>query len=135
MMSVLVCTHGDSAAELVKSAEMICGFQNNCTTVKFALGQSLDDLKEELDQKINSLKGLVICLTDLKGGTPFNTLVTLKKKYTDIEIITGVNIPMLIQLFLYRDQTNKEELINSIISTAKNGVYRYQTSELDEEDF
>ena len=136
MISVLVCTHGNSATELVKSAEMICGSQDNCKAVKFTMGQSLDDLREELDKKINSLKGTVICLTDLKGGTPFNTLVTLKEKYTDMEIITGVNIPMLLQLFLYRDQSDKEELMNSTVDTAKSGVYRYQLSpSSDEEDF
>lgn len=136
MISVLVCTHGNSATELVKSAEMICGSQDNCKTVKFTMGQSLDNLREELDKKINSLKGTVIYLTDLKRGTPFNTLVTLKEKYTDMEIITGVNIPMLLQLFLYRDQSDKEELMTSTVETAKSGVYRYQlSSSSDEEDF
>ncbi|MBC6348714.1 PTS sugar transporter subunit IIA [Lactobacillus melliventris] len=137
MVGVIICTHGSSAPEILKSAEMICGKQENCLTVNFENGESLDQLKKELVQEIDQLRGIIICLTDLKGGTPFNTLVGLLKKYPEIEIITGVNIPMLLELFINRDQLEKEQLLSEIIEAGKSGVYRYQRikSSIQDDEF
>lgn len=137
MTGVLICTHGNSASELLKTAEMICGKQDNCQTVAFKMGEALEELKAEMDQKIASLSGTVICLVDLKGGTPFNTLIGLKEKYPAIEIITGVNIPMLLELFMSRNQLAPKELIKMVIEAGKSGVYHYQevVPTGDEEEF
>ena len=116
---------------------MICGKQDNCQTVAFKMGEALEELKAEMDQKIASLSGTVICLVDLKGGTPFNTLIGLKEKYPAIEIITGVNIPMLLELFMSRNQLAPKELIKMVIEAGKSGVYHYQevVPTGDEEEF
>ncbi len=137
MVGVIICTHGNSAPELLKSAEMICGKQENCQTVSFKEGESLEQLKSEISEKISQLKGTVFCLTDLKGGTPFNTLVSLLKSNPEMEIITGVNIPMLLELFINRSQLEKEELLSGIMEAGKTGIYRYQDVEpsADDEEF
>ena len=126
MVGVIICTHGNSAPELLKSAEMICGKQENCQTVNFTEGESLEQLKTEISEKISQLKGTVFCLTDLKGGTPFNTLVSLLKSNPEMEIITGVNIPMLLELFINRSQLETEELLSATLEAGKTGVYHYQ---------
>ena len=137
MVGVIICTHGNSAPELLKSAEMICGKQENCQTVSFKEGESLEQLKSEISEKISQLKGTVFCLTDLKGGTPFNTLVSLLKSNPEMEIITGVNIPMLLELFINRSQLEKEELLSGIMEAGKTGIYRYRDVEpsADDEEF
>ena len=137
MVGVIICTHGNSAPELLKSAEMICGKQENCQTVSFKEGESLEQLKSEISEKISQLKGTVFCLTDLKGGTPFNTLVSLLKSNPEMKIITGVNIPMLLELFINRSQLEKEELLSGIMEAGKTGIYRYQDVEpsADDEEF
>ena len=137
MVGVIICTHGNSAPELLKSAEMICGKQENCQTVNFTEGESLEQLKTEISEKISQLKGTVFCLTDLKGGTPFNTLVSLLKNNPEMEIVTGVNIPMLLELFINRSQLEKEELLSGITEAGKTGIYRYQDVEpsADDEEF
>lgn len=137
MVGVIICTHGNSAPELLKSAEMICGKQENCQTVSFKEGESLEQLKSEISEKISQLKGTVFCLTDLKGGTPFNMLVSLLKSNPEMEIITGVNIPMLLELFINRSQLEKEELLSGITEAGKTGIYRYQDVEpsADDEEF
>lgn len=137
MVGVIICTHGNSAPELLKSAEMICGKQENCQTVSFKEGESLEQLKSEISEKISQLKGTVFCLTDLKGGTPFNTLVSLLKSNPEMEIITGVNIPMLLELFINRSQLEKEELLSGITEAGKTGIYRYRDVEpsADDEEF
>lgn len=135
MVPVIVCTHGNSALELVESAEMICGKQDNCKTVQFSMGENLEDLKSELSEKIKFFDGKVICMTDLVGGTPFNTLVMLKKKYPNLDIVSGVNIPMLLQLFVYRSQLEKEELIKTVITAGKKSIEKYEFKSVIEDDF
>ena len=135
MVPVIVCTHGNSALELVESAEMICGKQDNCKTVQFSMGENLGDLKSELSEKIKFFDGKVICMTDLVGGTPFNTLVMLKKKYPNLDIVSGVNIPMLLQLFVYRSQLEKEELVKTVITAGKKSIEKYEFKSVIEDDF
>lgn len=137
MIGVLICTHGNSANALLKSAEMICGKQENCQTVKFEVGEPLDKLRKELDEKITALSGSVLCLTDLKGGTPFNKLVELLEQHPKIEIVTGVNIPMLLELFISRNQIVESKLIEKIINAGRDGIYQYkvENSVNDDEEF
>lgn len=134
MTGVLICTHGNSATELLKSAEMICGKQDNCQTVKFEMGEDLDKLLNDLDQKIGLLSGSIICLTDLKGGTPFNMLIKLIEKYPSMEIVTGVNIPMLLELFINREQVSSSNLVKMIVEAGKIGIYQYCKDALFAED-
>jgi Phosphotransferase system, mannose/fructose-specific component IIA len=129
MIPILVCTHGESAAKLVESAEMIAGKQNECQTVKFKMGESLDLLKKDIVEHINKFddSSNILCFVDLKGGTPFNVLVQLTKEYPNMDIITGVNIPMLMQTFIQRSlNVSKEELIRMSLDAGHKGIYRYE---------
>ncbi|WP_270331309.1 PTS sugar transporter subunit IIA [Lapidilactobacillus dextrinicus] len=135
MIPILLCMHGNASTELRASAEMICGVQDQCETIDFHMGQDIKVLQDQLDEKIVSLGKHPLCLTDLRGGTPFNTLVTLTQKYPDISIIAGTNIPMLLQAFIYRNQLDREQLIEEIISAGKSGIFNYKKEEIIEEDF
>lgn len=137
MTAVLICTHGNTGAEMIKSAEMICGEQDNCDVVPFLMGQSLDELRTTLKNTVEQYKTdeAVICLTDLKGGTPFNTLVALSESHANMTVITGVNIPMLLQLLVYRNQLSEDELIDDIITTGKEGIFKFEVTDVEDDDF
>ncbi|OCG38312.1 PTS sugar transporter subunit IIA [Gilliamella sp. Gris1-4] len=99
MIPVLISTHGPTAKSLIETTEMIYGQQDLCEVASFAIGQSLESFQQQIEQKLALLtkeNSTVLCLVDLKGGTPFNTLVKLMGNYSNLEIITGVNIPMLL---------------------------------------
>ncbi|QYN45524.1 PTS sugar transporter subunit IIA [Gilliamella sp. ESL0441] len=134
MIAVLVSTHGTMANSLIETAEMICGKQTQCEAVPFLMGQSLDDFQQQIEQKLVMLTksgSAILCLVDLKGGTPFNTLVKLIPNYPTMEIITGVNIPMLLTTFMLRsDINNLNELIPETIEVAMNGIERYNITSL-----
>ncbi|WP_430876298.1 PTS sugar transporter subunit IIA [Gilliamella sp. G0441] len=134
MIAVLVSTHGTMANSLIETAEMICGKQTQCEAVPFLMGQSLDDFQQQIEQKLAMLTksgSAILCLVDLKGGTPFNTLVKLIPNYPTMEIITGVNIPMLLTTFMLRsDINNLNELIPETIEVAMNGIERYNITSL-----
>lgn len=144
MIAVLVSTHGASAKSLVESAEMICGKQTLCEAVSFSMGQSLDDFEQQIEQKLQLLTkqcSQILCLVDLKGGTPFNTLVKLIAKYPSLEVITGVNIPMLLTTFMLRtDESNLSDLLPEIIEASVQGIELHNivsitNNENQDEDF
>lgn len=134
MIAVLVSTHGTTANSLIETAEMICGKQTQCEAVPFLMGQSLDDFQQQIEQKLAMLTeqgSAILCLVDLKGGTPFNTLVKLIPNYPMMEIITGVNIPMLLTTFMLRsDISNLNELIPETIEVAMNSIECYNIDSL-----
>jgi mannose/fructose/sorbose-specific phosphotransferase system IIA component len=139
MTAILVCTHGNSAQELVKSAEMICGQQSNWETVSFEVGMDPDQLEKRIQAAIAKLDvadGL-LCLTDLKGGTPFNVLVRMSE-FQDMEILTGVNIPILLEAALLPSNMKATEAVNDLFRTGQQSMFIYDkttTVASSDEDF
>jgi len=99
MIGVVVVTHGQLAIELVNAAEMIVGDLPRFTAVSIGWHDDVNDAREEIVQAIERVRGEegVLLLTDMFGGTPSNVGMTFLEK-DRIEVITGVNLPMLIKL-------------------------------------
>jgi mannose PTS system EIIA component len=105
-LGVVVVTHGQLAAELVNSAEMIVGDLPHFAAVSIGWHDDVEHAKEEIGRaiaRVQSSAGTtdnepadVLVLTDLFGGTPANLAVTFVNPH--VEVITGVNLPMLIKL-------------------------------------
>ena len=99
MIGVVVVTHGQLATELVNAAEMIVGDLPQFTAVSIGWHDNVNDAREDIALAIERVRGDegVLLLTDMFGGTPSNLGMTFLK--TDhLEVITGVNLPMLIKL-------------------------------------
>ena len=99
MIGVVVVTHGQLATELVNAAEMIVGDLRHFTAVSIGWHDDVGDAREEIALAIERVggDGGVLLLTDMFGGTPSNLGKTFLEK-DRIEVITGVNLPMLIKL-------------------------------------
>ena len=99
MIGVVVVTHGQLAIELVNAAEMIVGDLPQFTAVSIGWHDDVNDARGEIEQAIERVRGEagVLVLTDMFGGTPSNLGMTFLEK-DRIEVITGVNLPMLIKL-------------------------------------
>ena len=99
MIGVVVVTHGQLATELVNAAETIVGELPHFTAVTIGWHEDTQDARDEIAQAIARVrreKGVLI-LTDMFGGTPSNLAMTFLAQ-DDVEVITGVNLPMLIKL-------------------------------------
>ena len=99
MIGVVVVTHGQLANELVNAAEMIVGDLPQFTAVSIGWHDDVNDAREDIAQAVERVRGEegVLLLTDMFGGTPSNLGMTFLE--TDrLEVITGVNLPMLIKL-------------------------------------
>jgi mannose PTS system EIIA component len=99
VIGVVVVTHGQLANELVNAAEMIVGDLPQFTAVSIGWHDDVNDAKEEIEHAIERVRrdAGVLLLTDMFGGTPSNLGMTFLEK-DRIEVITGVNLPMLIKL-------------------------------------
>jgi PTS system mannose-specific IIA component len=99
VIGVVVVTHGQLANELVNAAEMIVGDLPQFTAVSIGWHDDVNDARGEIEQAIERVRGEagVLVLTDMFGGTPSNLGMTFLEK-DRIEVITGVNLPMLIKL-------------------------------------
>ena len=99
MIGVVVVTHGQLASELVNAAEMIVGDLSQFTAVSIGWHEDVNDARGDITQAIERVRsdGGVLLLTDMFGGTPSNLGMTFLEK-DRVEVITGVNLPMLIKL-------------------------------------
>jgi PTS system mannose-specific IIA component len=99
MIGVVVVTHGQLANELVNAAEMIVGDLPQFAAVSIGWHDEVNDAREEIGQAIERVRGDagVLLLIDMFGGTPSNLGMTFLEK-DRLEVITGVNLPMLLKL-------------------------------------
>jgi PTS system mannose-specific IIA component len=104
-LGVVVVTHGQLATELVNSAEMIVGDLPHFAAVSIGWHDDVEHAREEIGRAIQRVSEFapgegdrtsVLVLTDMFGGTPANLGVTFVSD--GVEVITGVNLPMLIKL-------------------------------------
>ena len=96
---MVLVTHGRLAAELVNALEHVVGAQRNVASVCIGPEDDMEQRRREiLDQvaKVDDGSGVVV-LTDMFGGTPSNLAISIMDK-AKVEVIAGVNLPMLIKL-------------------------------------
>lgn len=109
MIPCLVITHGQLASELLASAEMIVGEIEHITAHCIGWHEDVNEAREEIGKSLRELdaKEGVIILTDMFGGTPSNLAMSF---LTDqkVEVITGVNLPMIIKA---ANQSEDEDLL------------------------
>ncbi|HSE98140.1 MAG TPA: PTS sugar transporter subunit IIA [Blastocatellia bacterium] len=99
MVGGVIVTHGQLANELVSAAEMIVGEIRHITAVSIGWHDDVDVAREEIEraiQRVDTGNG-VLLLTDMFGGTPTNIAASILGQ-APVEIVTGVNLPMVIKL-------------------------------------
>ena len=112
MIGMVLVTHGRLATEFVAALEHVVGPQAQIAAV--CIGPD-DDMEERRGQIAQAIKAVdtgagVIILTDLFGGTPSNLAISLMKS-DKIEVIAGVNLPMLIKLASLRQNEKLERAV------------------------
>jgi len=99
MIGMILVTHGNLAEEFVHAMQHVVGHQEAVATVCIGPNDDMERRRREIAQAIKSVdsgEGVII-LTDLFGGTPSNLAISLMKAGT-VEVIAGINLPMLIRL-------------------------------------
>lgn len=125
--AVLICTHGKAGVEMLRSVEMIMGPSDNIKVLDFLPGENTDSLVEKYKKELASLDtsdGLLI-LVDLFGGSPFNAGARIAMEQPDTELVTGVNIPMLLEIMAQRSMIPLNELVGLAVEIGKMSVQQF----------
>ena len=122
MIGVVLVTHGNLATELVKVMEHVVGPQDQLTTITIDPEDDMEKRREDILKSVQFVdKGLgVIILTDMFGGTPSNLAISIMEQ-AKIDIIAGVNLPMLIKLASVRST----ETISDAVAQAREAGQKY----------
>ena len=115
MVGMLVVTHQRLAQELVATAELIVGQIDKCVGLSLDPDLPVDDLRQQITEAMEEVNGGegVIVLTDMFGGTPSNLSLSFLNQ-EGIEVVTGVNLPMLLKLAHSRENHKVDELARVI---------------------
>ncbi|MDR2464258.1 MAG: PTS sugar transporter subunit IIA [Holosporales bacterium] len=123
MIGIIIVSHGKLGQGLIESAEIILGRKKNIVALPLSgetelIEQMRNKLVEEID-KIDEGQGVVL-LTDLFGGTPCNLSLSILG-VRRIEIIAGVNLPIVLKLLTVRDSYPNIDLNDACILAEKSG--------------
>lgn len=119
MIGIIVITHGALGSELIAVAEHVVGRQQALVTIPIGPEDDIERRRNEIIAKITELEagsGVVI-LTDMFGGTPSNLAISVMQP-GKIEVIAGVNVPMLIKLISVR---NAMPLVTAVMTAQEAG--------------
>ena len=121
-IGVVLVTHGNLATELVKVMEHVVGPQTQLTTITIGPDDDMEKRREDILSSVQLVdQGLgVIILTDMFGGTPSNLAISIMEQ-ANIDIIAGVNLPMLIKLASVRST----ETISDAVTQAREAGQKY----------
>lgn len=110
MIGLILVTHGELAVEFVNAMQHVVGQQDAIETVCIGPNDDMERRRREIADAIDAVdngEGAII-LTDLFGGTPSNLAISLMKE-GQVEVIAGINLPMLIRLAKARNCMSVEQ--------------------------
>jgi mannose/fructose-specific phosphotransferase system component IIA len=134
MIGVVAISHGDFCQGLVSASEMIVGKQGDISTVSLE-ENGIESFRKALFHTLdifNSKYDSVLVLADIKNASPFNEAYyyILKQKSEKFFLITGVNLPMLIELLAMREQVaDMPEFVNYIVTVGGKTIEYVDTNE------
>ncbi|MEX2785427.1 PTS sugar transporter subunit IIA [Streptococcus sp. H49] len=141
MAQVILTAHGHLASEMKASAEMLFGNLPDFHAIDFLAEDGLDSLSEKIYQKMKTLNCPLIIFADLFGGTPFNAScsVVLKHPELEAEIISGMSLPLVLELAAMLKTCPIETMAAALLDLASDSVRvfdkRLKPLETEEEDF
>ncbi|WP_439239400.1 PTS mannose transporter subunit IIAB [Lonepinella sp. BR2919] len=135
-IAIIIATHGVAANQLLKTTEMLIGEQENVATIDFVPGENAETIMGKYQEKLtNELAHCdqVLFLVDTWGGSPFNAANRVANDQNNMNVITGVNVPMLVETFMARDDNpSLEELTAIALETGRIGVRALRFDEPEE---
>jgi PTS system mannose-specific IIA component len=124
MIGGLIVTHGRLAIELLNAAEAILGDVQNIVAVSIGWHDDVDmasSMVEKAIKRVDAGSGVLV-LTDMFGGTPTNIASTFLDE-GNIEVVTGVNLPMLIKLIQIGDEVDLASAARLVRENGQNNIY------------
>jgi PTS system mannose-specific IIA component len=123
MVGIVIVTHGDLGTEFLRTAEEIVGKLPRVEAVSIQATEKVERARKKIEavvQRVDDGSGVLI-LTDLFGGTPSN-LVLSYLETGRVEVVTGVNLPMLMKLPSWREEPNLRALAEKLAKYGQRNI-------------
>lgn len=124
MVGIVLVSHGDMSVGMLEAARMIVGEQEGVATVCLRESDAVEGLMERVDtaiREVDSGEGVLI-LVDVFGASPFNAGARLAMQRDKTEVISGVNLPMLLELCMQRARQDLSQLVATARSAGTGGI-------------
>jgi len=120
----VIVTHGHLAGELLAAAEMIIGPISHVTAVSIGWHDDVDAARDEVHRAIARVSqgAGVLLMTDMFGGTPTN-IASMFLEDGKVEVITGINLPMVIKLASHSGEESLNEVARRVCDLGRQGIY------------
>ncbi len=124
MLGIILITHGDLGRAYLEVAEQMLGRQQHAEYVSYTIGEDMETFRERVAHATRSVdqgRG-VIMMTDMFGGVPSNLAMSVVYSQY-IEVISGLNLNMLLKVLTTREVLSIKETVQEASSAAKKYVY------------
>ncbi|MEJ2067503.1 MAG: PTS sugar transporter subunit IIA [Deltaproteobacteria bacterium] len=124
MIGIVIVTHSALADEFLMATQQIVGTVEGIEPISIDPSDPIEEVEKRIKKgikKVDAGKGVLI-LTDMFGGTPSNISLSFQEK-GKVEIVTGVNLPMLIKLSTLREEQTLDELASFIKSYGQKNIH------------
>jgi len=124
MIGGIIVSHGKLGEELLNALTIILGEAPNIEAISIGWYDDVEDSKKKINQSLKRVdqKSGVVIFTDMFGGTPSNLSFSFQKD-DQVEIITGVNLPMLIKFVSLQRSNNLNEVARKVIEQGKKNIH------------
>ena len=123
MIGIVIVTHADLGMQLLRTAQEIVGPLSRVEAVSIQASEEIDKARKKIEAvlaRVNDGSGVLV-LTDLFGGTPSN-LVLSYLEANRLEVVTGVNLPMLMKLSQLREEKDLVEVALTLKQYGQKGI-------------
>ena len=124
MVGIVVVSHGGMAEGMMDAARMIVGDQEGIETVSLKEADAVENLMDRISAaiaRVDTGDGVLI-LVDAFGASPFNASARLAVGREKTEVISGANLPMLLELSIQRDQQDFNALVQTALEAGTSGI-------------
>jgi mannose PTS system EIIA component len=120
----IIVSHGRLAEEMLNALTIILGEAPNIEAISIGWYDDMEDSKKKINQSLKRVdqKNGVVIFTDMFGGTPSNLSFSFLKD-NQVEIITGVNLPMLIKFVSLQRSNNLKEIAKKAVEQGKRNIH------------
>jgi PTS system mannose-specific IIA component len=124
MIGGIIVSHGRLAEELLNALTIILGEAPNIEAISIGWYDDVDDSKKKISQCLKRVdqKNGVIIFTDMFGGTPSNLSFSFLRD-NQVEIITGINLPMLIKFVSLQRSNNLKDVAKKVVEQGKKNIH------------
>ena len=130
MVQIIVASHGPLSASIVKSASLIAGSSSiaDIKTISITMETSVEEARKAIETVLDSFNenDEILALTDIYGGS-ITRVISDYIGVRKIDVITGVNLGILLEAILMKDTQEYDELDNNLIENGKNGIRHIKT--------